>query len=91
MKALLLALLIAAGPAFSETLLATNGSDSVRLTPDKCALEPAPGEWRAAVVTLSKKKYVACWTIATNTVLLRYEDGDQGMIPIGVFKIDPGV
>lgn len=95
-----LALLAAlACPVAMADAVATNGKDSIRLTQGACApevLRHIPegyrGFFRSAPSMLGGKAWVACWAHRTDgTILIVYEDGDQGIVPIGEFRDAPGV
>lgn len=95
MKTLLVAALLAAGPAVAD-VIARSGEDSVRLTQSPCAIaeHPAfptgiPEVFRAASAVVSKQMYVACWALRSDgQVFIVYDDGDAGLIPAGMFKQD---
>jgi hypothetical protein len=97
--ALILAALLAVAtpPAISGDLLTTSGADSVRLTQEPCpvsVLQVLPqgsrGHYRKALVVFEGKDYIACHaTLGTGMVHVVYDDGDQGLIPVGMFKEEP--
>jgi hypothetical protein len=80
----------AAAPAFAQELVATQGSDSVRLSDGACQSERVlarvePGsqdEYKAATAQFQGQSFVACWRTMGNVAHLVYEDGDQGIIPL---------
>jgi hypothetical protein len=101
MKRLLIAALIAAGPAMADDLVATNGRDSVRLTQATCHAEVLPlvvvafpqvaDRFRAARSRVAGTDYAACWILRPDgKVLLMYSDGDAGLVPAEDFKRVPG-
>lgn len=90
MRALLLAAVLAAGPAIAGDLVARQGNDSVRLTEAPCANELVLGrleasqheDFHAASAVFQGKQFLACWRAMGNVAFLVYEDGDQGVIPL---------
>ncbi|RYY80827.1 MAG: hypothetical protein EOO24_43110 [Comamonadaceae bacterium] len=84
----------AAAPAFSQELVARQGSDSVRLSDAACQselilarVEPGSHEqYRAATAEFQGQNFVACWRAAGGVAHLVYEDGDQGLIPLQELK-----
>lgn len=89
------ALLCAAGSSFAQTMIARQGSDSVRLSQAPCHAEvaaavPEAKDWRAALAVVGGQPYKACWTVRGPVVFMRYEDGDAGAIPVQMFKEDAG-
>lgn len=98
--ALVLALVLALIwlPAMAD-LVASKGSDAVRLTDVACPPTMAvhlPPEifdrFRAAVAIVDGKTYLGCWALrGDGRVFLRYEDGDAGVIPLRDFKNEPGI
>ena len=92
---LLLCAMLAAAPAFTESLVAREGVDSARLSDQPCSNEQVLGHiepklrasLRAASVEVDGKSFAACWGPAGNAVYLLYEDGDEGLIPFS--KIRP--
>ena len=94
-KFILAALLCAAGSSFAQTMIARQGSDSVRLYDKPChaevaAIVPEAKDWRAALAVVGGQPYKACWTVRSPVVFMRYEDGDMGSIPVELFKQDDG-
>ena len=93
-----LALLCAAGllaaPAFADELVASNGSDSVRLSDTQCSnervleqIEPAIREQlKDATAVVAGESFKACWASDGTMAILLYEDGDQGAVPLTDFK-----
>jgi hypothetical protein len=95
MKRIFLAALLTAGPAFAD-LVATEGADSLRLTTEKCAAAyisaEVRGDYRAASAVVGGQSFKACWTWLKNgAVLILYEDGAYGVLPLESFKNEPGV
>lgn len=93
MRILLIAALLAAGPAVAEDRIARNGADSIRLTDAPCGesvralLPPAVHDkLRAAQAEIGGQKYEACWVRYQGAVYLFYADGDQGEVPEQAFK-----
>lgn len=70
---------------------ARQGNDSVRLTEAPCTnaavlalLKPEAVEhFRAASAVFNGQHFEACWRVSEGVVFLVYEDGDQGVIPVG--------
>jgi hypothetical protein len=91
---LLFAAALVAAPAFAEELVASNGSDSIRLSDGPCRneqvlkqLEPKfQDRFRAATANLKGQTFAACWHPLGSAALLLYEDGDQGLIPMADLK-----
>lgn len=96
-RIILLALLVAAAPALATVLTAHQGADSVRLTEDPCTdaavlahLEPgAVQEFHAASAVFQGRPYRACWQMIEGGAYLRYEDGDQGIVPASELHLEP--
>lgn len=95
MRVLILAAILAAGPAFAGDLVARRGDDSIRLTDKPCPPEVlkhveqgSRGYFRAARAFIDCKIYEACWAEAGGTAFIQYPDGDRGMIPMAAFS-DP--
>lgn len=92
---LLCAAALLATPAMADELVASNGTDSVRLTDSPCSSEPVLNRLqpkfhsilRAASATVQGQTYKACWVVQGNVAHLLYEDGDQGIIPLSDFKV----
>lgn len=95
MKKILLGLLLAASAITGFTApQASNGRDTVILREKECSstetLSHIPAEYKKyffdAEVFLKGTQYKACWTLQGENVLLVYPDGDQGMLPVTLFK-----
>ena len=92
--ALLCAAALAAAPVLADELVASNGSDSVRLTDRPCSsdqvlqqLTPKIREMmKDASATVGGQQFHACWVVDGESAHLLYEDGDQGLIPLADFK-----
>lgn len=92
--ALLCAAALLAAPAFADELVASNGSDSVRLSDSQCSsekvLEQIPSELRAslkdATALVNGQQFKACWVADQHAAHLVYEDGDQGLVPLSEFR-----
>jgi hypothetical protein len=81
-----------------DDMVASDGHDSVRLTQHPCppailAMIPADlhAKVKAAVATVDGKDYSACWLARPGGVILQYEDGDQGVVPMRDFRRGTGV
>lgn len=98
LRLLILAAALAAGPAMAADMEARSGSDSVRITDKPCPLvdklaERVPqgmrGFLRLALTHWQGQDYTACWVPSGSAVILLYEDGDTGAIPISDLKAVP--
>lgn len=98
MRSLILAACIAASPAVAADFVARQGQDVIRLTDEPCPVsvirhipEGHRGHFRKAHASVNGKNYLACFAARSDgMVALVYEDGDQGLIPIQLFKEDVG-
>ena len=84
--------------AQADDMVASNGTDSVRLTQQPCPpaiLATIPPQFqaqaKAASASVSGTSYTACWVASGSYVVLQYEDGDTGVIPMSQFRRSPGV
>lgn len=83
-----------AAPAFSQELVARQGTDSVRLSEAACQSElvlarvdaGSQDEYKAATAEFQGQNFVACWRTMGGVAHLVYEDGDQGVIPLQELK-----
>jgi hypothetical protein len=102
MKRLLIAALIAAGPAFAgDDMLYKDDNVTVRLRSEPCAtasmqavlaqVQPEPAA-KVAEVIFQGRSIAACWMAhqESGNVVLIDADGDAGMIPMAQFKRVPG-
>lgn len=90
-----LILLVACGGAWADSE-ARQGSDWVRITANPCTdakvlahiPEAQRADYRAASAQMAGVPYAACWrpNFQTKMVELRYDDGDQGLVPFGDLK-----
>lgn len=79
-----------------ESMVATNGRNSVRLLDVPCSSEAVlqrvsprvREQMREARATVGGEDYRACWIVYGDSARLMYEDGDQGLIPLTDFKHD---
>jgi hypothetical protein len=86
---------LAAAPALAEEVIASSGTDSVRLSDKPCTsqqvlalLEPSlRPALRDASAVVQGQLFKACWVVHGDAAHLLYEDGDQGLIPLADFKI----
>lgn len=93
--ALCVALACVATSALANDLVVNEGNDSIRLSEAACSsqailqrIEPkAHTHFRTASATLQGQRYTACWSIVSTAVLLVYEDGDQGLVPVSKLKV----
>lgn len=96
---LLCAAALLAAPAMADELVASNGSDSVRLTDSPCSSEPVlnrlqpkfHGILKDASAVVQGQTFKACWVVRGDAAHLLYEDGDQGIIPLTDFKVPMSV
>lgn len=99
MRACVLAISLIASTAFASEMVASNGDDSVRISDSPCLyaavlqhIKPEDRKaYRKAGARVEGKTYFACWRISGNAVHLIYEDADQGIIPVHLFKEVPSV
>ena len=85
----------AAAPAMAGDLVANQGSDVIRLTPQACTSQAVLDRidpevqplFLTATATLQGQRYTACWSITPTAAYLLYEDGDQGLIPLDKLKV----
>lgn len=94
-RALFLAFALSAASAFADSEF-RQGADSVRITAKPCAddkvlrlIPPAEhADYRAARAEVAGTSYSGCWRpiFEKEAVYLRYEDGDQGLIPFRDLK-----
>jgi hypothetical protein len=96
MRSLAMAAALLAAPAFADDFVARSGKDVLRLTQQPChekvvqLIEQRPD--LAAFATIDGKTYLGCWALrADGRVLIRYEDGDAGLIPLTDFEPEKGV
>lgn len=97
MRYFLLMLLLVAASAFADSEF-RQGADFVRLTVRPCtndkvlALLKEAGEdaadYHAASAEVGGVAFAGCWKPAYSkrVIMLRYDDGDQGMVPFEVLK-----
>lgn len=88
--------IVAPAPA-GDDLVASQGTDSVRLTQKPCPaglLAMIPQELhskvRAASAFIEGRAHAACWIAANGQVILQYDDGDSGVVPMREFRRSPG-
>lgn len=97
MRILLIAAMLAAGPALADSE-AHQGADWVRITARPCTdlkvleqiglAQDNPLAYRAAIAEFNGEKFTACWKpmFDREMIYLRYGDGDQGMVPFADLK-----
>ncbi|WP_326540615.1 hypothetical protein [Pseudorhodoferax sp.] len=81
--------------AHADDLVVNEGQDSIRFTDAACSneavlnrIEPAARAlFRTASATLQGQRYTACWSVVSSAVVLVYEDGDQGLVPMSKLKV----
>lgn len=94
---LLATALLAAATATAQTtdLVAYQGTNAVRLTDAACTddavLKQLAPElrpyFRSAWAQVEGKRYKACWGTLPTAVIVVYEDGDQGLVPLGHLQV----
>lgn len=92
--ALLCTAALLAAPAFADEVVASNGSDSVRLSDTQCSsdkvleqLEPGMRtRLKDASAVIQGQSLKACWIAAGKAAFLLYEDGDKGVVPLSEFR-----
>ena len=92
--ALLCAAALIAAPALADEMIASNGTDSVRLSDRPCTSQPVLAQvkpvyhsaLRSATAVVAGQSFRACWIANGDAARLLYEDGDQGEIPLVDFK-----
>jgi hypothetical protein len=92
---------LAYNPAHADSV-ARLGDDWVRFTALPCLHESVialltadkedPLDYRKASASFRGKEFAACWKpdFDSRRVLLRYEDGDGGLVPMSEIKDDSG-
>lgn len=94
--AVLIAALFLALPALADTFVGTSGRDLVRLSTAVCTHAPVlsliPEKYRSVVrdatAEIDGKTWRACWFVDGDSAHLLFEDGDQGLLPLGMFKLE---
>jgi hypothetical protein len=78
--------------------VARQGTDAVQLLETPCsAAVPVEAAMRdqyaAAVANIGGKLYAACWLAvpARGFVHIVYSDGEEGIVPLGAFRNEPGI
>ena len=92
--ALFCAAALLAAPALAQDMVASNGTDTVRLSDSPCSSDAVLSRIRAsfrpmlkdATATVQGQSHKACWLVNGGDAHLLYEDGDQGLIPLTDFK-----
>ena len=95
LKLAVLCAAFAAAPAMAGQYVAFDGTDTIRLNEAPCTSPTVlshldadvRAEFHSASATLQGQKYEACWRITPIAAHLVYEDGDQGLVPLG--KLNP--
>lgn len=94
MRILLIAALIAAGPALAADRIARQGDDEVTIRETPCTVasvlmripEAQREGWQRADARFQGQRFFACWRVLQGAVELLYDDGDQGILPLTAFK-----
>jgi hypothetical protein len=95
MRTLIVAALLAAGPAFASQT-ARVGDDWVRLFDSPCVsmetmarIPPAMrDQFKKVQARFQGQTYFGCYIVRDGAAYVLYEDGDQGIIPLEAFKQD---
>lgn len=90
---LLCAAALLAAPAMADEVVASNGTDSVRLSDGQCSSQKImeqiePGmrdQLKDATATIGGQAFKACWVVDGQVAHLMYEDGDEGLVPLSEF------
>lgn len=99
MRKVIIAALLAAGPALSAEMVAKNGEDSITLQDRPCVhagtlaqLKPEYRErFRMGRAKLQGQDWFLCWIVTPqSSIAIVFEDGDTLDLPMAVFKLDPG-
>ena len=102
MKALILvAALMAAGPAAADDMVAKGETTTIRLMEAPCEqasfqailVQVKPDPAKRAVVVHKGRPIPACWVAhqESGTVAIVDADGDMGLIPMAEFKREAGI
>jgi hypothetical protein len=91
---LCVAALLAAPAIAADEVVASNGSDTVRLSNTQCSSEKVleqtdpvlRAQLRDATAVIQGESLKACWIVDGRVAHLLYEDGDQGIIPLTQFR-----
>jgi hypothetical protein len=95
MRSILIAAVLAAGPAIAaQEMIAKSGDDHVRLIDAPCPYasvlmhipEANRKAFRKADARVGGQRYFACFALKGDQVIIVYEDGDLGQIPAADFK-----
>lgn len=89
------ALTATAAQAQTTDLVAYQGTNAIRLTEAACTddavLQQLAPElrpyFRSAWAQVEGKRYNACWGTLPTAVILVYEDGDQGLVPLSDLRV----
>src|SRR5512140_1979399 len=92
--ALVCAAALFAAPAMAQERVASNGTDSVRLSDSTCSSQKVleqvePGmrsQLKDATATIGGESFKGCWIVDGSMAHLVYEDGDQGIVALSEFK-----
>lgn len=94
MRAIILAALVAT--TAQADMIARHGADSVRLMRDACpesvALPPEADRraFRKALAVVGGQEYAGCFAVRNDgLVVLIYQDGDAGLLPVVQFRMGP--
>ena len=98
MRSLLLAALLAAGPAMADELEFRNGKTFIRLQDKACESQRVLSILRSDVHDRFRSGYMQhegrliqlCWTLEGNDVIVVDEDGDGGAVPAIAFSLAKG-
>jgi hypothetical protein len=97
MRLLIVAAILAASPAFaSDSMIARNGQNWLRLYDKPCSSEDVRAllrdkwkdKFRAAHSQANGQEFEACWLEKDGQVFVLFEDGDRLVLPRDAFKPD---
>ena len=83
--------------SFADDMVARSGKDSLRLTQAPCVAkvhvpDNVKEKLKASVAILNGVTYPACWAPhASGNVIVWFEDGDMGAVPITLFHPEKGI
>lgn len=91
MKRYLIAALLCAASTAHADFIASDGKNSIRLMTVPCELPiPQRDVMLAASAVVDGKSWKACWApVSREAIGVVYEDGDQQMLPVSIFRRTP--
>lgn len=97
-RSLAFCLAVLCSGAYADDLVAGKGRDTVRLTQAACpaeilALLPAnaAGFMKLAITRIAGVEFRACWIVYGDSIALKYEDNDNGLVPLSDFTVEHGI